>query len=122
MILHSPEPISGLTTVWIIGSPVLKGYYTVWDGRNLELGVGTLKEHDSNPSETRSPASTPASGAGVLTPHWRLFTALAGLLFVWSRQLFFIPPRTIDPFPFSAYLSLKGRARLSFGAYLHILL
>ncbi|KAJ4217478.1 hypothetical protein NW759_008784 [Fusarium solani] len=82
VILHSPEPISELATVWVIGSPVLKGYYTVWDGQKLELGVGTLKESTGNATETSSPASTPTSGAGVLAPYWGLFAVLAGVFFI----------------------------------------
>ncbi|KAJ4163060.1 hypothetical protein NW754_014483 [Fusarium falciforme] len=82
VILHSPEPISKLATVWVIGSPVLKGYYTVWDGQNLELGVGILKESTGNATETSSLASTPTSEAGVLAPYWGLFAVLAGVFFI----------------------------------------
>ncbi|KAK8116979.1 uncharacterized protein PG998_005260 [Apiospora kogelbergensis] len=30
------------TPVWIIGSPLLKAYYTVWDGINLKIGWGSM--------------------------------------------------------------------------------
>lgn len=30
------------TPVWIIGSPLLKAFYTVWDGINLQVGWGRL--------------------------------------------------------------------------------
>ncbi|KAF5013283.1 hypothetical protein FDECE_712 [Fusarium decemcellulare] len=83
VILHSPEPISELATIWIIGSPVLKGYYTVWDGKNLELGVGKLKGSATNGSSagTTSPSSTPTTaGAGVLTPCWGALALVAGFL------------------------------------------
>ncbi|KAM0418648.1 hypothetical protein ACHAPT_012451 [Fusarium lateritium] len=81
VILHSPKPISEIATVWVIGSPVLKSHYTVWDGKNLELGVGTLKESTSNASETSAPVSTPTSGAGALTACWEL-VVLAILFFL----------------------------------------
>ena len=68
--------------MWVIGSPVLKGYYTVWDGQNLELGVGILKESTGNATEASSPASTPTSEAGVLAPYWGLFTVLAGVFYI----------------------------------------
>lgn len=34
---------SGYDGIWIIGSPLLKGYYTEWDLANLKFGVGNLK-------------------------------------------------------------------------------
>ncbi|CAJ2512165.1 Uu.00g051800.m01.CDS01 [Anthostomella pinea] len=30
-------------SLWIIGSPLLKAYYTVWDGLNHKIGWATLK-------------------------------------------------------------------------------
>ncbi|KAK4665021.1 uncharacterized protein QC763_509770 [Podospora pseudopauciseta] len=36
------EPIRG-RLAWVLGTPVLKGYYTVWNGREMEVGFGELK-------------------------------------------------------------------------------
>ncbi|KAM0549838.1 hypothetical protein ACHAPJ_009280 [Fusarium lateritium] len=78
VILHAPEPITDLAAVWILGSPVLKGYYTVWDGKNLEFGVGKLK---STETSTDEPASTPpVSGAAALAPYWGLIAVAFALL------------------------------------------
>ncbi|KAH7243728.1 aspartic peptidase domain-containing protein [Fusarium redolens] len=71
VILHAPKPISDLAAVWILGSPVLKGYYTVWDGKNLELGVGQLKE------EHREPVTPGTSIATTLAPCWALIAVFA---------------------------------------------
>lgn len=87
VILHAVEPISPDAAVWIIGSPVLKGYYTVWDGENLELGLGKLKASET-PSET--PLETPSgstptpttAGAGSLVPRCGLLAVLACLLLI----------------------------------------
>ncbi|KAK4178553.1 aspartic peptidase domain-containing protein [Triangularia setosa] len=36
------EPIKG-RLAWVLGTPVLKGYYTVWDGKAMEVGFGELR-------------------------------------------------------------------------------
>ncbi|CAM1507785.1 Fc.00g046330.m01.CDS01 [Cosmosporella sp. VM-42] len=77
VILNSPEPISDLASIWVIGSPVLKNYYTVWDGANMQLGVAELKASvtggDNGSSPTTSPTSAPTGGVRNLTPHvWGL--------------------------------------------------
>lgn len=44
-VFNSPEvPFSGdnSTPIWILGSPLLKAYYTVWDGLNGKVGWGEL--------------------------------------------------------------------------------
>ncbi|KAM5341187.1 hypothetical protein ACJ41O_015296 [Fusarium nematophilum] len=81
VILHPPEPISEAASVWVIGSPVLKAYYTVWDGGNLEIGVGKLKGSGTGDDATETTLPTPAvtAGAGGLVPCWRVLGLLAGL-------------------------------------------
>ena len=73
VILHSPEPISDLASIWVIGSPVLKNYYTVWDGGNMQLGVAELKGSTTSggngSSPTASPTSAPTNGAVNSVPH-----------------------------------------------------
>ena len=86
VLLHAVEPISTDAAVWILGSPILKGYYTVWDGKNLELGLGKLKtlksDEPEEPEATRT-ASIPnptTAGAGSLMRHCGLLSVVAGLL------------------------------------------
>lgn len=43
VILHAAKPIE-IASVWVLGGPLLKGYYTAWDGKNFELGVAELKD------------------------------------------------------------------------------
>ncbi|KAJ4251907.1 hypothetical protein NW762_011204 [Fusarium torreyae] len=76
VILHAPKPITDLAAVWILGSPVLKGYYTVWDGKNLEFGVGKLRLETSTDEST----SRPASGAADLAPYWGLIAVAFALI------------------------------------------
>ncbi|KAK4198853.1 aspartic peptidase domain-containing protein [Triangularia verruculosa] len=37
------EPVKG-RLAWVLGTPVLKGYYTVWDGTAMEVGFGELRQ------------------------------------------------------------------------------
>ncbi|KAK9414795.1 putative Peptidase A1 domain-containing protein [Seiridium unicorne] len=42
-LFNNPLEFVSLGGIWLIGSPLLKQYYTVWDGVNGEIGWGTLK-------------------------------------------------------------------------------
>ncbi|KAK7214833.1 hypothetical protein V2G26_002836 [Clonostachys chloroleuca] len=64
VILHATEPLSETETVWVIGSPVLKGYYTVWDGKNMQLGLGSLKGTPTNDNNTAIVSSLPSPTSG----------------------------------------------------------
>ncbi|KAH6892936.1 aspartic peptidase domain-containing protein [Thelonectria olida] len=88
VVLNSPSAISDLASVWVLGSPVLKGYYTVWQGEKLQLGVAKLKASstsgdDASSTSTSTPTAT-KGGAGALRPAvWgvaALGLALAALL------------------------------------------
>ncbi|KPM42369.1 hypothetical protein AK830_g4216 [Neonectria ditissima] len=71
VVLHSPTPISDLASVWVVGSPVLKGYYTVWQGEKLQLGVAELKASATDggdASSSSTPTAVPTGGAGALRP------------------------------------------------------
>ncbi|EXA38223.1 hypothetical protein FOVG_10185 [Fusarium oxysporum f. sp. pisi HDV247] len=74
-----PIPISDLAAVWILGSPVLKSYYTVWDGKNLELGVGQLMEEGREPAPKTSFTTT-------LAPCWALVANLFALVQLYHRN------------------------------------
>ncbi|EXK36910.1 hypothetical protein FOXG_19970 [Fusarium oxysporum f. sp. lycopersici 4287] len=74
-----PIPISDLAAVWILGIPVLKGYYTVWDGKNLELGVGQLMEEGREPAPKTSFTTT-------LAPCWALVANLFALIQLYHRN------------------------------------
>ncbi|KAF4448283.1 Pepsin B [Fusarium austroafricanum] len=80
VILNAPKPVTDLANLWIIGGPVLKGYYTVWDGKNLELGVGKLKATETS---TEKPTNTPgASSAPRVKPYWALIAVIFALLYM----------------------------------------
>lgn len=78
VILNAAEPVSDIASVWVLGSPLIKGYYTVWDGKNLELGVAKLSA-SSTGDNGPSPTGTGTSGAkAVVAPI--LAVAAAALL------------------------------------------
>lgn len=37
-VIPIADPLGEGRPVWILGSPILKEYYTVWDGLNLKVG------------------------------------------------------------------------------------
>ncbi|KAK7424618.1 hypothetical protein QQZ08_008501 [Neonectria magnoliae] len=84
VILHSPVLISDLASVWVLGSPVLKGYYTVWQGENLQLGVAELKAAATDvgdASASSTPTAVPTGGAGGLVqPAWGVLAIAVGVL------------------------------------------
>lgn len=78
VILNAAEPVSDLASVWVLGSPLIKGYYTVWDGKNLELGVAKLKGTGTSGGDGASPTAT--NGAGSLLPSLAGIAAVALLI------------------------------------------
>ncbi|KAI4592707.1 hypothetical protein KJ359_010466 [Pestalotiopsis sp. 9143b] len=46
-LFNNPLGTVSIGGIWLIGSPLLKQYYTVWDGVNEEIGWGTLKSPTS---------------------------------------------------------------------------
>lgn len=64
VILNAVQPTSDAASVWVLGSPLLKGYYTVWDGENLELGVAKLSHSAANNGN----GGSSTSGASALLP------------------------------------------------------
>ncbi|KAJ0135576.1 hypothetical protein HZ326_21400 [Fusarium oxysporum f. sp. albedinis] len=58
---------------------ILKGYYTVWDGKNLELGVGQLMEEGREPAPKTSFTTT-------LAPCWALVANLFALIQLYHRD------------------------------------
>jgi hypothetical protein len=86
VILHAVEPISSEAEVWILGSPVLKPYYTVWNGESLELGVAKLKtsEMQTTPDPTPTPTDTTAE-AGSLIPNWMYLGMSISLAFTYCH-------------------------------------
>ncbi|KAH6988095.1 aspartic peptidase domain-containing protein [Ilyonectria sp. MPI-CAGE-AT-0026] len=84
VILNAPEPLSDLASVWVLGGPVLKGYYTVWNGEKLQLGVADLKASSTSGDDNSSsstPTPVPTGGAGALVPAaWGVLAVAAGFL------------------------------------------
>lgn len=76
VILNSETEADPRASLWVLGGPLLKGYYTSWDGKNLELGVANLKgSKTSSNSSITSPSATavPTAGASGLMPQvWYL--------------------------------------------------
>jgi hypothetical protein len=60
------EPVlafgSNSVPTWILGSPMIKSYYTVWDAGNVQLGVASLKT--TNGSSSNSGSGSGGSGGG----------------------------------------------------------
>ena len=48
--------------LWVIGSPFLKGYYTVWDGRKQAIGFGEVK------NQNNATSTIPTRGMPTPTP------------------------------------------------------
>ncbi|KAH8674021.1 aspartic peptidase domain-containing protein [Xylariales sp. PMI_506] len=46
-LFNNPLEFVSIGSVWLLGSPLLKQYYTVWDAINGEIGWGTLKQPSS---------------------------------------------------------------------------
>lgn len=70
VVLNSPEALSDLASVWVLGGPVLKGHYTVWQGERLQLGVAELRGSGSNASKTSTSSgatSTPTNSEAAGT-------------------------------------------------------
>ncbi|KAH7160363.1 aspartic peptidase domain-containing protein [Dactylonectria estremocensis] len=84
VILHAPKTISELASVWVLGSPVLKGYYTVWNGEKLQLGVANLKPSATSGDDAEASSTTtavPTGGAGGVRPAvWGVLGVAGGLL------------------------------------------
>ncbi|KAF7550731.1 hypothetical protein G7Z17_g5499 [Cylindrodendrum hubeiense] len=82
VILNSPEPISDMASVWVLGGPVLKSYYTVWQGEKLQFGVAELKASSTSGDDSSSSTATPVptGGAGALVPTaWGVLAVAVGL-------------------------------------------
>lgn len=69
VVLNPVQPISKDATLWVLGSPLLKAYYTVWDGGNMQFGVADLPTATKNENTTGSPSATtkPNSGSSVVS-------------------------------------------------------
>ncbi|KAF9875070.1 hypothetical protein CkaCkLH20_07336 [Colletotrichum karsti] len=74
LFLNPVAPISELASIWVLGGPLLKGYYTVWNGTNpeqLQFGVAKLKANATsggNGTASPTPTSAPVSGGVMLGP------------------------------------------------------
>lgn len=59
---QSPEVNDDGRPVWIFGSPLLKNYYTAWNGLDLKLGVAALKStFPSGSAGHQNPSTLPKS-------------------------------------------------------------
>lgn len=74
LFLNPVSPVSDLASIWVLGGPLLKGYYTVWNGTHpeqLQFGVAELKANAAsggNSTASPSPTPTPVSGGMVFEP------------------------------------------------------
>lgn len=80
LFLNPVEPVDERISIWILGSPLLKAYYTVWDGGNPEqyyLGIANLKANSTsgNGTASPSPSATPDSAGSVASPAMGLAAA-----------------------------------------------
>ncbi|KAK6082319.1 hypothetical protein SCUP515_02611 [Seiridium cupressi] len=69
VILNPVQPVTEVATLWVLGSPLLKAYYTVWDGGDMQLGIAdlTTQESDATPTESPKATATPSSGNRLLS-------------------------------------------------------
>ncbi|KAL2884212.1 hypothetical protein SGCOL_000151 [Colletotrichum sp. CLE4] len=88
IFLNPVQPISELASIWVLGSPLLKGYYTVWNGTNpeqLTFGVASLKANATATNGTSSPTATPtAVNGGSVTGPAGVLAAVALTMFALS--------------------------------------
>ncbi|KAF2717688.1 acid protease [Polychaeton citri CBS 116435] len=74
LILSPPTPLEAPGSIWILGSPLLMGHYTVWDGGNFQLGFAELRRGLEGSVYSFDPLSAPntngsppvATGSAVL--------------------------------------------------------
>jgi hypothetical protein len=67
VILNPAEPLTDLpVSLWTLGSPLLKSYYTIWDGGNQRVGFAELKNAPggSKPGDGSGVGSNSDSGSG----------------------------------------------------------
>ncbi|KAK0702564.1 aspartic peptidase domain-containing protein [Apiosordaria backusii] len=64
------EPVRG-RLAWVLGTPVLKGYYTVWDGKQMEVGFGELKTQEGNGGYEKGKGWGKRHGKGKGWGKWR---------------------------------------------------
>ncbi|KAF0324544.1 hypothetical protein GQ607_008248 [Colletotrichum asianum] len=69
LFLNPVTPISDSVPIWVLGGPLLKGYYTVWDGAEpeaLKFGVAELRANATTGGNGTgaSPSATPTAVSG----------------------------------------------------------
>jgi len=79
VVLHPVPALNVGVPFWTIGSPLLKQYYTVWDGTAQKIGFSNIKVPSGTTSGSPPPTSSKPSSGEINRPAGMAAMAIAGV-------------------------------------------